>query len=185
MSDLVSVWNELGAAWCGWMLERSVVSAVTLVIVGLVILVMRGRLSAHAPSHLLLLPLVVLVVPLERVLPTHWPEPLPSAMTTVRFAHGDAPVEAIPDEGLITTAPGVVDAVASPAAPRPSTCVACSSGSVASAGLTGRSGCARRRGCRRQWPAVCSARLSIFPRTSTPDCRWLSFSLFCSTSSSM
>jgi len=81
MMALGSWWNAAAETWLHWLLERSVVAAVTLAVVGVVLLLLRRRLSAHAPSHLLLLPAFLLLLPLERALPTHWPELMPIAAT--------------------------------------------------------------------------------------------------------
>ncbi|MCR9247510.1 MAG: hypothetical protein NXI31_20960 [bacterium] len=94
MSDLVAAWNELAAVWWPWLLQRSVAASVTLVVVGLLLLALRRRLSAHAPSHLMLLPIVVLVLPVERALPTYWPEPMPNAVAFTAL-----PTAASPDVG--------------------------------------------------------------------------------------
>lgn len=61
--------NELLTAWATWMLERGSAAFLSLVAVSLILGTLRRRASAHALSWLALLPLVLLVLPLERALP--------------------------------------------------------------------------------------------------------------------
>ncbi|MBL8897323.1 MAG: hypothetical protein JNM84_06835 [Planctomycetes bacterium] len=56
-------------SWATWMLERGSASLFALVAVSLLLGLLRRRSSAHALSWLALLPLVLLVLPLERMLP--------------------------------------------------------------------------------------------------------------------
>lgn len=136
MSDILSAWNALGDAWLDWLLQRSVVCAVTLVLIGGVVLLLRRRVSAHLPSRLLLLPLIVLVVPLERALPSGWPEPLP-VVGGPRFDDSSAAIETVSD-----VAPAVaidVDGarhVATPATPAETPSPAPSLGTAATAMTT-------------------------------------------------
>src|SRR5687768_13817936 len=69
-----------GALWLAWLFERSLASALCLGVVLIALAALpRRRLSGHLPAALLLLPLVVLFLPLERALPlpSGWRLPVP------------------------------------------------------------------------------------------------------------
>lgn len=85
LGDWVVAGNSFAARWWAWLLERTLVSGVVCVQVLVVLLVgaavarlLRRAPSAHLPSHLLLLPLLVLFVPVEKWLPVGFPRPLPA-----------------------------------------------------------------------------------------------------------
>ena len=79
MSPLVDSWNALADAWLLWLAHRSLAAALAFVAVGLVLLLARRRLSAHAPSHLLLVPALLLAIPAETCSPDWLPGLAPAA----------------------------------------------------------------------------------------------------------
>lgn len=93
----------LGHAWLGWITARMVVSALALTVVVLVLGLLRasrrGRShgSAHLPSCLLLLPLVLLVLPIDRLLPAPATLQLPFASWVATAPESIAPAPALPE----------------------------------------------------------------------------------------
>ncbi|MFO1076782.1 MAG: M56 family metallopeptidase [Planctomycetota bacterium] len=85
MTDLLAALEQVGDPWLRWILQRScagalafaVALAVVLAIVGIARLRRRG-VSAHLPSRLLLLPLLVFAAPVEQLLPGALAGPVPA-----------------------------------------------------------------------------------------------------------
>ena len=61
--------NDVGAAWLDWVLDRGIAAAVVFASVAAIIAVLGSRMSVHLKSWLWLVPLVPLVIPLDRWMP--------------------------------------------------------------------------------------------------------------------
>lgn len=123
MIALLQSWVALSDTWLVGLSQRSVAAAVAMVIVGTVLLWMRRRSSAHAPSFLILIPAIVLVAPVERVLPDSWPQPIPHEVSLVlpaaaQLAERSPPPNPVPAKPATGPAPDV-HAAPSEATPTP------------------------------------------------------------------
>lgn len=116
MSPWIEGWNHAADAWFAWMVQRSCAGALAFAAVAAAIAVLRApasRCSAHLPSRLLLVPLLVFALPVERLLPTGLGAPLPAPAILAEIgASAPPPPQALPqaspvphgsDEGARTT----------------------------------------------------------------------------------
>ncbi|MFG0318002.1 MAG: M56 family metallopeptidase, partial [Planctomycetota bacterium JB042] len=105
----VEVWNRLADGLLRWMLERGLVSACVLAVAFAAFLVLRARLRLTAP--LFAAALVVLVLPLERLLPASLSVPAfarPVDLLADRIGPlPEVPAEAGPVEVVLTGDPAV------------------------------------------------------------------------------
>lgn len=125
MSPLLDAFAE---QWLVAVSARSVAATVAAVVVAAVMFAVRRRWSAHAPSYLILVPALVLVAPVERLLPDAWPEPIPIEIVEVLPSVADVDQQdaarASGPDGALAPAPSVhtapSDAVPAASAPNDS-----------------------------------------------------------------